>query len=52
MNLIAFLQAAQDGNRVLNVRLTHENNLETAFERRILLNIFAVFVQRGSANSA
>ena len=46
INLVAFLQATQDGNGVLHGRLIDHNRLETTFQCRILLDVLAVFVQR------
>src|SRR6185312_9581699 len=52
VRLIALLQSAQNGNRVLHIRLAYKHNLETPLQGRVLLNVFAVFVQRGRANRA
>src|SRR5580693_3518042 len=52
MHFVALFQAAQDGDGVFDIRLTNEDNLETAFQRRIFLNVLAVLVQRGRANCA
>ena len=51
MHLEAFPQAAQDRHRVLHGRLLHQYRLETSFKRRILLDVLAVFVQRGGADA-
>ena len=51
VHLVPFFQAAQDGNGVLHRRLVDGDRLETAFQRRILLNILPVFVQRGGADA-
>ena len=51
VKLVAFLQAAQDGNRVLDGRLRHEHGLEPALERRVLFDVLAVFVERGCADA-
>ena len=50
--LVAVFQAAQNCDRVLDVGLAHVDDLETALEGRVLLNVFAVFVQCGCADSA
>ena len=49
--LVAFLEAAQNGNGVLDRRLLDHDGLEPALERGILFDIFAVFVQRGRADA-
>ncbi len=52
MHFILFFQPAQNRNRVFHVRLAHENDLEAAFERRIFLDVLAIFVERGGADGA
>src|SRR5208282_2456823 len=52
MHLVLFLQAAQDGNGVFDIWLAHENDLETAFERRVFLDVLAIFVERGGSDGA
>ena len=47
MNLVAFLQPAQDGYRVLDPWLVHDDGLEPALECRVLLHVLAVLVQGG-----
>ena len=49
-DLIPLLQAPEDGDGVLYRRLGDQHRLEAAFQRRVLLNILAVFVQRGRAD--
>ena len=44
--------AAQDGDGVLHAWLADEHLLESAFERRILFDVLAVFVQCGGADQA
>ena len=39
-------------NRVLDVRLAHEHDLEAAFERGVFLDVLAIFVERGGADGA
>ena len=51
MDFVLLLQAAQNRNSVFDGRLADEHRLETPRERRILLDIFAVFVQRGRADT-
>ena len=50
VNLVAFAQAAQDRNRVLDRRLADQHRLEAPLERRILLDVLAVFVERRRAD--
>ena len=50
-DLVALLQAAEDGNRVLHAGLIHLDRLEAALQSRVLLNILAVFVQRRCAEA-
>jgi hypothetical protein len=51
VHLVALLEAAQDGDGVLHRRLVHQHFLEAALERAILLDVLAVFVQRGGADA-
>ena len=51
ISLVSVLESAENRNRILYRRFIDHNRLETAFQRRILFNIFAVFVQRGRANA-
>ena len=51
MQLVLLLQAAQDRDRILDRRLGHEHGLETPRERRVLLDMLAIFVERGRANA-
>ena len=50
MDLIASLQTAQDGNRILNGRLLHQYRLEAPLKGRVFFNVLAVLVQGGRAN--
>ena len=50
-DLIAFTQTAKNGNGILHRRLLYQHRLEAALQRRILFNIFAVFIQRCRANA-
>ena len=52
VNLIPLLQAAQDRDRIFNGRLTDVRFLEAAFQRFVLLDIFLILAQGGSANAA
>ena len=51
VDFILLLQPAQDRNRVLDRWLTDEDRLEAALQRRVLLDVLAVFVQRGGADA-
>src|SRR5690606_9834069 len=46
VHFVAFLQTAQDGDRIFDVRLIDQHLLEAAFQRGVLLHVFAVFVER------
>ena len=50
VRLVPLLQTTQDGNRVLDGWLAHVHLLEAAFQRRVLLHVLAVFVERGGAD--
>ena len=51
MHLVLLLQAAQDGDRVLHRRLGDEDRLEAPRERRVLLDVLAVLVERRRADA-
>ena len=51
VHLVALLQAAQNGDRVLHVRLVHVDGLEAALQRLVLLDVFAVLVDRRGADA-
>src|SRR3546814_17132603 len=50
-DLVFFLEAAQDRDRVLDRRLADEHRLEAPLQRRILLDVLAIFVERGRADA-
>ncbi len=50
MDLVTLTQPAQDADRVLDGGLVDLHRLETPFQRRVLLDVLAVFVQRGRAD--
>ena len=52
VNLVAFLEAAKDRDRVLHRRLADEHGLEAALQRLVLLDVLAVLVQRRRADAA
>ena len=49
-DLVLLLKAAQNRDGVLHGRLADHNLLETTGQRRVLLDVLAILVQRGSAN--
>ena len=49
-DLVLLLEATQNRDGVLDGRLAHHNGLETTGERRVLLDVLAVFVERGRAD--
>ena len=52
MDLVALLDAAEDGDRVLDRRLADEDRLEPPLEGGVLLDVLAVLVERGGADAA
>ena len=52
MHFVTLFKSTQNCNRVFDVRLADEHNLETTLEGRILFDVLAVFVQRCSADGA
>ena len=48
--LVAVLEAVQDLDRLVDGRLAHEHRLEAALERRVLLDVLAVLVERRRAD--
>ena len=52
VRLVALLQPAQDRDRVRDGRLADEDRLEAALERRVLLDVLAVLVERRRADRA
>ena len=51
VDLVALLQPAQDGDGRLDARLADQHFLEAALERAVLLDVLAVFVERGGADA-
>ena len=51
MHLVLLLEAAQDRDGVLHRRLGDEDRLEAPRERRVLLDVLAVLVERGRADA-
>ena len=52
VHLVALAQTAQDRDRVGHGRLAHEHRRETPLERRVLLDVLAVLVERRRADRA
>src|SRR5690348_330191 len=52
MDFVAFLEAAENGNRVLDRGLGNHHGLKAALKSRVFFDVFAVLVERGGANSA
>ena len=52
VGFIALLEAAQNGHGVLHAGLLHQHGLEPARQGGILLDVLAVFVQRGGPHAA
>ena len=52
VDLVALLEAAEDGDRVVDRGLADEDRLEPALERRVLLDVLAELVERGRADAA
>src|SRR5437899_750955 len=52
VNFVLLFQAAQDRDRVFNVGLSNEDDLEAAFESRVFFDVLAVFIERGRADGA
>ena len=50
VHLVAFLEPAQDGDRVGDARLTDEDRLEAPLERRVLFHVLAILVERGGTH--
>src|SRR5947209_12128546 len=51
VDLVLFLEAAKNGDRVFHRGLVHEHLLEAPLEGRILLDVLAVFVERRGAHA-
>ena len=45
VDLVAFLQAAEDGNRVFYRRFIHQHGLETALKSSVLLDVLSVLLE-------
>ncbi len=52
VDLDLFLEAAQNRDGIVDRRFAHQHGLETARQRRVLLDVLAVFGQRGGADAA
>src|SRR5581483_1113148 len=51
VRLVALLQSAEDGDRVGHRRLADEDRLKAPLERRVLLDVLAVLVERRRADA-
>ena len=51
VQLVFLLDAAQDRDRILDRRLAHEHRLEAPRQRRVLLDMLAVFIERRGADA-
>ena len=49
-DLVLLLEATQNRDGVLDGRLAHHNGLETTGKRRVLLDVLAIFIERGRAD--
>ncbi len=52
MRFVARLEAAEDRDRVFDVRLADIDRLEPPLERRVLFDVLAIFVERRRADAA
>lgn len=50
VDLVAFLEAAEDGDGVFDGGFSDHDGLEAAFEGGVFLDVFAVFIEGGGAN--
>jgi len=50
VDFVPFLEPSQNGDGVLDARLIDHHGLEAAFERGVLLDVFAILVERGRAD--
>ena len=51
MELVLLLEAAENRDRRFDARLVHEHFLEAPFERGVLLDVLAIFIERGRADA-
>src|SRR5208282_1610296 len=51
VHLVFFLQAPEDGDGILHRGLAHHDGLEAALQGRVLLDVFAVFVDGGGPDA-
>ena len=52
MHFVAVLQAAENRDGILYARFLDQHRLETAFQRRVLLDVLLVFIERCGSNCA
>ena len=51
VQFVLVLDPSQDRNRILDARLFDINWLEPALERRVFLDIFLIFIERGRTDA-
>ncbi len=51
VDLVALLEPAQDGNRILDARLADEDGLKAPLQGGVLFDVLAVLVERGRADA-
>ena len=52
MHFVALLQSAQNRDRIFHARLIHHHRLKTPLQRRVLLDVFAILIERRRADRA
>ncbi len=52
VNLVALLQAAEDGDGVIDAGLAHEHRLEAPLQGGVLLDVLAILIERGRPDRA
>ena len=52
MGFVARLEAAEDGDRVFDVRLADEDRLEAPLQGGVFFDVLAIFVERRRADAA
>ena len=52
VGLVPWLQAAEDGNRIVDRRLSHKDGLEAAFERLVFFHVVPILVERRGADAS
>ena len=52
VDFVALLEAAQNGDGILHAWFVNLHRLETTLQGRVLLDVFAIFVERGGSDAA